>query len=100
MQGVFIFPMMDKDFSRYDLNENVCLRIQKYILLYTECKTQMQNKSQEFCEILLHLILNGGLAELHDVAVRPQIGYIFHRRHISSRKAGCSHGEQPAFLLE
>jgi hypothetical protein len=92
--------MIDKAFLGFGLNKNVCLRIQKYILLYTECKTQMQNESQEFREILLHLILNGGLAELHDVAVRPQIGYIFHRSHISSRKAGCSHGEQPAFLLE
>ena len=29
----------------------------------------MQNESQEFREILLHLILGGGLAGLHDVAV-------------------------------
>jgi hypothetical protein len=72
--------MIDKAFLGLGLNKIVCLRIQKYTLLYTKCKTQMQNESQEFRKILLHLILNGGLAELHDVAVRPQIGYIFSQK--------------------
>ena len=64
-------PLICKGFSFFTIRDNsfygwwkgcfVCLRIQKYALLYTLCKMEMQNELQEFCEIVLHLVFDGCL---------------------------------------
>lgn len=72
-------PLHSKGFSVLSLCINgffdarsvsfVCVHIQKYVLIYALCKTQMQNKLQEIGKIILQLILDRGFTRGHEMAV-------------------------------